>query len=114
MFQNGRGHCRQVAIVDMGYLWRECIPNAIDRDQVANRFTWGDYARKMVTTILQRHPNAKGFHLVNDRWDMHLSFKDTEHKKRVAFFIGGAKNVYPSSIETIPPARKFSSFFANF
>ena len=32
----------QVAIVDMEYLWTKCIPNAVDRDQVENKFTWGD------------------------------------------------------------------------
>ena len=57
---------RQKAIVDMGFLWRECIPNAVDRNQVANKFAWGDYARKIFTTILQRHPNIKKFHFVND------------------------------------------------
>ena len=67
----------------------------------------------MVTKILQRFPNAKEFHLVNDRYDMHLSIKDTEHKKRGAFFIGGAKNAYPPSTDIILPAKKFSSFFAN-
>ena len=44
---------------------------------------------------------------------MHLSIIDTEHKKRGAIFTGGAKNAYPSSTDTIPPPRKFSSFFAN-
>ena len=44
---------------------------------------------------------------------MDLSIKDAEHKKRSALFIGGSKNVFSSSIDTIPLARKFSSFFAN-
>ena len=80
---------RLVAIVDMEFLWRNCIPNAVDRDQVENKFTCLDYARKIFTTILQRHPNATEFHLLNDRYDMDLSIKDAEHKKRSALFIGG-------------------------
>ena len=67
----------------------------------------------MVTKILQRFPNAKEFYLVNDRYDLQLSIKDAEHKKRSAFSISGAKNAYPSSTDTIPPASKFSSFFSN-
>ena len=65
----------------------------------------------MFTTTLQHHANAKEFHLFNDRYDMHLFIKDAEYKKRSALFIGGAKNAYPSSTDTIPPARKFSRFF---
>ena len=103
---------QQVAIVDMGFLWRKCIPNAVDRNQVANKFTWGEFAQKIFTTILQRHPNAKEFHLVNDRYDIYLSIKDAEHKKRSALFISGTKNVYPSSTDTIPSVRKFSRLLA--
>ena len=104
---------REVAIADIGILWRKRIPNAVGRDQVASKFTSRGYARKIFTTILQRHPNAKEFHLINDRYDMGLSIKDAKQKKRSALFISGAKNVYPYSIDTIPQARKFSSFFAN-
>ena len=41
---------------------------------------------------------------------MDLSIKDAERKKHSALLIGGTKNAYPSSPDTIPPARKFSSF----
>ena len=41
---------------------------------------------------------------------MDLSIKDAERKKHSALLIGGTKNAYPSSTDTIPPARKFSSF----
>lgn len=44
---------------------------------------------------------------------MHLSIKDAEHKKCGALFIGGTKNTYSYSTDAIPPARKFSRFFAN-
>ena len=44
---------------------------------------------------------------------MDLSIKDAEHKKHSALFIGGTKNAYPSSTDTMPLARTFSSFFAN-
>ena len=39
---------------------------------------------------------------------MDLSIKDAERKKHSALLIGGTKNAYPSSTDTIPPARKFS------
>ena len=41
---------------------------------------------------------------------MDLSIKDAERRKHSALLIGGTKNAYPSSTDTIPPARKFSSF----
>ena len=41
---------------------------------------------------------------------MDLSIKDAERKKHSALLIGGTKNAYPSSTDTIPPARKLSSF----
>ena len=44
---------------------------------------------------------------------MDLCTENAELKRRIALFIGGAKNVYSSSTDTIPPVRKFSSFFAN-
>ena len=42
---------------------------------------------------------------------MDLSIKDAERKKHSALLIGGTKNAYPSSPDTIPPARTFSIFF---
>ena len=45
---------------------------------------------------------------------MDLSIKGAEHKRRISFFfIGEANNVYPLTTDTIPPARKFSSYFVN-
>ena len=38
---------------------------------------------------------------------MDLSIKDAERKKHSALLIGGTKNAYPSSTDTIPPASKF-------
>ena len=98
----------------MGFIWRKCIPTAADRDQVANRYTWGDYAHKVFAIILERHPEAAEYHLINDRYDIDMSIKDAEHKKRSALLIGGAKNVFPSANENIPSANKFDSFFVNF
>ena len=86
----------------MGFIWRKCIPTAAERDQVSNKYTWGDYARKVFATILERHPDAKEYHLINDRYDIDMSIKDAEHKKLSALFIGGAKNIFPSANEIIP------------
>ena len=38
----------------------------------------------------------------------------TSTKENSALFIGGTNNFYPSSTDTIPPARKFSNFFLQF
>lgn len=103
----------EVAIVDMGFIWRKCIPNAGEREQAANKYTWGDYAKKVFEMIITRHPRAMEYHLVNDRYDIEMSIKDAEHKKRSRLFIGGAKNIYPATDETVPPAKQFNGFFVN-
>ena len=51
--------------------------------------------------------------MINDRYDVELSIKDAEHQKRNLLFIGGAKNVYSSRNDPVPPLRKFHAFFVN-
>ena len=71
-----------ISIVDIGFIWRLATPSIADRESPEGDFTWGNYATKIFNIILQRHPNAMEYHLVNDRYDVELSIKDTEHQKR--------------------------------
>ena len=96
----------------MGYLWRLTAPIASDREK-KDKFTLGDYAEKIFNMIVQRHPHAKEYHLINDRSYVELSNKDAEHQKINLLFIGGAKNVYLSRNDLVPLLRKFNAFFVN-
>ena len=58
--------------------------------------------------IVQRHPHAKEYHLINHHYDVESLIKDAEHQKRNLLFIGGAKNVYPSQNDPVSPLRKFN------
>ena len=49
--------------------------------------------------------------MINDRYDAELSITDEDRQKRNLLFIGGAKNVYPSRNDPVPPLRKFNAFF---
>ena len=95
----------------MVFPWKKGIQNAIDRNQVANKFTWGNYARTCLRQFCNVIQMPKNFTLltIDMMWTCFL--KVLNIKKSYALFIGGAKNVYPSTTNGyIPPAGKFSSF----
>ena len=71
-----------ISIVDIGFVWRLATPSIVDRESAEGDFAWGNYATKIFNIILQRNSNAMEYHLVNDRYDVELSIKDTEHQKR--------------------------------
>ena len=102
-----------ISIVDMGFIWRLATPSIADREIAEDDFTWGNYATKIFNIILQRHPNAIDYHLVNDRYDVELSIKDAEYQKRNSMFLEGSRNDFPSSNPAVPPARNFNGFFGN-
>ena len=71
------------AIVDMGSIWRLCVPSAEDREKGdETAFTWRDYATKLFSTIMIRHTTASTFFFVNDPYDVEESIKAEEHAKR--------------------------------
>ena len=106
------GYSRVIAVIDMGLLWRVCIPR--NRETADGEpYTWNDYASKLFDAILRRHPNAAEYHLINDRYDVALSVKDSDHGRRSANYIGGAVNVFPRRGAKIPQASRFDAFFAN-
>ena len=101
-----------ISIIDIGYPWRLAAPTTSDREK-KDKFTWGDYAEKIFKMIVQRHPHAKEYYLLNDRYDVELPIKDAEHQKINLLFIGGAENVHPSRNDPVSPLRKFNAFFVN-
>ena len=102
-----------ISIVDMGFIWRLATLSIADRESAEGDFTWGNYATKIFNIILQHHPNAIEYHLVNDRYDVKLSIKDAEHQKRNSMFLEGSRNIFPSSNLAVPPRRNFNNFFGN-
>ena len=49
--------------------------------------------------ILQRNPDAKEIHLINDRYDVDMSVKRAEHKKRSAMYEGGLEIYFRKTIK---------------
>ena len=54
-----------ISIVDMGFIWRLATPSNADHEIAEDDFTLGNYATKIFNIILQRHPNAIEYNLVN-------------------------------------------------
>ena len=48
-----------------------------------------------------------------DRESAEGDFTWRNYQKRNSMFVGGSRNIFPSSNLTVPPARKFNSFFEN-
>ena len=73
-------YSRVIAVIDMGRLWRVCIQTKEDRESADEApYTWDDYASKLFDAILRRHTNVAEYHLINDRYVVALSVKDSEH-----------------------------------
>ena len=80
-----------IAIIDMGLLWRAALPTKEDRETPGgSQLIWKWYAEKMLRLILERHSNAEGIHLINDRYDVDLSIKKCEQEKRSASYTSGS------------------------
>ena len=62
--------------------------------------------------IISRQPHAAEFYLVNDRYDIEESIKDSEHIRR-AGSSSFSKNVFPKRNVPFPPVNQVGSFFAN-
>ena len=102
-----------ISVVDMGFAWRLAAPSIADRESAEGDFTWGNYTTNIFNIILQRHPNAIEYHLVNDRYDVELSIKNAKHQNRNSMFLEGGRNIFFSSNLAVPPPRNFNSFFGN-
>ena len=101
-------------IIDMGFLWRRAIPSREERElQDGDKYTWNDYARKLFWMAVNRHPGAFQLHLVNDRYDIHDSIKDSEHQRRSAVYVGGSRNVFIKPEAPLPSTNDLGNFFTN-
>ena len=103
-----------IAIIDMGLIWRTAMPSKSKREAPGGtRLTWRWYAENMLNLILNRHPDAKEIHLINDRYDVELSIKKGEHNKRSAKYNGGSRNIFPKGNQVVPSVNTFNVFFTN-
>ena len=76
-----------ISVIDMGFLWRISSPTPDDRDVVrrsSRNYTWGDYANKVVSLLLERHSEAVKIFCVNDDYNLSYSIKDDERERRSA------------------------------
>ncbi|KAG1659616.1 hypothetical protein GQR58_022474 [Nymphon striatum] len=64
------GQSQIIAVIDIWLFWRICTPNKEDRETTDGApSTWDDHASKLSGAILQIHPNAVEYHLINYRYD---------------------------------------------
>ena len=96
-----------IAVVDMGFSWRLSTPISEDREkQDGENFTWGDYAKKIFDLVLARHQKASKIIFVNDPYDLDVSIKDSEHKRRAGLSdVGGSRNVYIKTDDILPNSK---------
>ena len=78
-----------ISIVDMGFIWRLATPSIADREIAEDDFTWGNYATKIFNIILQRHPNAIEYNLVNTM--LNCPLKMLNIKKQTLCFLKEAE-----------------------
>lgn len=98
---------KYIAIVDMGFFWRLASPTVEDREKADNsRFTWRDYASKLFSLVMARHRQASTVIMVNDRYDLSFSIKDSERQSRCGS-ADGIKNVYMHPFDKFPSAKAF-------
>ena len=106
-------HGSKVA-VDMGFLWRYGSPTAQDREKAdKSDYLWEDYAKKLFQMIQKRHPEASEIYMVNDRYDVDNSIKDSGHLRRASTIKNFSGNVFPKSTQNFPSSKEFNAFFMN-
>ena len=68
-----------IALVDIAFLWQLASQSAVDREKPdRTTFTLGDYAKKLFSIILVRHPHASQVVFVNDPYDVEITIKASE------------------------------------
>ena len=74
-----------ISIAGKGFLWRLTAPSTEDRENNDGfPFTRKGYSSKLFNMIRMRHPRVKLLILVNDRYDLDVCIKHSEHDKRNA------------------------------
>ncbi|KAG7171952.1 hypothetical protein Hamer_G000901 [Homarus americanus] len=94
------------SIVDMGLIWRLAAPTTEDREKGdSTKYTWGDYRKKVVRTVLTRRKNAEQIICVNDPYDQRWIIKDSEHMLRQKS--ASVSNIYMKSEDKFPAINDF-------
>ena len=93
------------AIIDMGLIWRLSSASKEDREKTdGTKFTWGDFAEKLIQLMLSRHGNAERIICVNNNYSQISSIKDSERilrqsKKQVPNVYMKAEHQFPNAME---------------
>lgn len=90
----------------MGLVWRLAVLTTEDREKRdGTKFTWADFAQKMVDFVLRRHPNAERIICVNDSYEQDNSIKDSERIHRQNQM--PVKNVFMKAEDKFPSSKEF-------
>ena len=85
------------SIIDMGLIWGLTTPTTEDREKGdGTKFTWGDYAEKLVHSVLARHKHAERIICVNDSYDQNFSIKDSERRLPISNVCMKSEDKFPS------------------
>ena len=99
------------SIVDMGLLWHISTPAVEDREKSdGSKYTWRDYADKLVQILLSRHKNAECIICVNDSYTQSFSIKDSERLHRQKNLL--VPNIVIRTNDKFPSYRDFNSILS--
>ena len=91
-----------IALVDMGMILRQAIPNAEERSKMdGTQYKWADYTKKCVEIVLNRHRFAESIFCVNDPYSYSESIKDEERELRQRS-MGQIPNVFIKKEDVYP------------
>lgn len=94
------------SLIDMGLIWRLTAPNIEDREKGdGTKYTWGDYAQKMMNCVLKRHSHAERIICVNDSYDQDYNIKDSERILRQKQL--PIRNVFMKAEDKFPSSKDF-------
>ncbi len=100
------------SIVDMGLIWHLAAPTTEDREKGNDtKYTWGDYAEKVVRSVPTRHRHAERIICINDPYDQKFTIKDSERMLRQKGT--PISNVYMKSEDKFPPIKDFHALLGN-
>ena len=104
-----------ISVIDMGFLWRLATPSSDDREIVRRscmEYTWGDYAKKVVSLLVSLHPYATKIFCVNDVYNREYTIKDDERDRR-AMKEHNIPNVAMKTDDKLPSNAQFKWILLN-
>ena len=104
-----------ISVIDMGFLWRLATPSSDDREIVRRsgmEYTWGDYAKIVVSLLVSRHPYATKIFCVNDVYNREYTIKDDERDRR-AMKEHNIPNVAMKTDDKLPSNAQFKRILLN-